>query len=231
MGRRDDHTTEKRLKMWSSEITTVTCPKDIPITGNREEFGGSSRREMKIKIKLLVWSVFSYLCQDKQSSNSSPRVKVGWRREQVQPSSKHSSTDNTTSQGTLVCLGLKLHQQTANSGVWGHFGARGQIPWDHRDEGQWTAGSVRCPEQSLQDPPLCVLCSLQLTQEPQRGLDWTRAPGAKFLFLFYFLRIQLSETFWLAQALLSSKQMQFFTKKDNSQVEFPLLSFSIRREN
>lgn len=219
--------------MWCSEITTVTCPINIPTRGNREEFGGNPRShwQTKIKIKLLVWSAFSYLCQDKQSSNSSPSVKVGWRREQVQPSSKHSSRDNTTSQGTLVCLALKLHQQTANFGVWGHGDkAPGATEMkDSEQQGVWSVQSNPCTDPS----PVCALLTPTHTQTAtsQRGLDWMRAPGAKFLFWFYFLRIQLSEAFWLAQAPLSSKQMQFFTKKDNSQVEFPLLSFSIRREN
>lgn len=212
--------------MWCSEITT--CPTDIPTRGNREGFGGSPRShwQIKIKIKLLVWSGFSYLCQDKQSSDSSPCVKVGWRREQEQPSCKHSSMDNTTQQGSFVCLGLKLHQQIANP-PWS-TGTKSLEPEmkDSELQGVWGVQSNPCT-----DPPLWAPCELCSHKNHKWALDWMRAPGAKFLFLFYFLRIQLSETFWLAQALLSSKQMQFFTKKDNSQVEFPLLSFSIRREN
>lgn len=159
--------------MWCSEITTVTCPINIPTRGNREEFGGNPRShwQTKIKIKLLVWSAFSYLCQDKQSSNSSPSVKMGWRREQAQPSSKHSSRDNTTSQGTLVCLALKLHQQTANFGVWGH-GDKAPGATEMKDselQGVWSVQSNPCT-----DPPLCVLCSLQLTHKPRLHSEvWT----------------------------------------------------------
>lgn len=228
--------------MWCSEMTTVTCPTEIPTRGNREGLGGSPRSlwQIKIKIKLLVWSVFSHLCQDKRSSSSSPCVKVGWGTERAaQPSSN-------------------IPARTAQRAR-GHW-HRGQgspcVPWSEtppvnckpalehgdkvsgasemKDSELWAVWGVqRSPAGSM---AVCAPCSLLTpahtrTTTPQRDLGWMRAPGAKFLFLFYFLRIQLSEAFWLAQALLSSKQMQFFTKKDNSQVEFPLLSFSIRREN
>lgn len=115
-------------------------------------------------MKLLVWSVFSHLCQDKgSSSSSSPCVKVDGG-ENTKPSPKRSSMDSTRDQdrwgrgrAASGCLDLKL--QT-------HFGAWGQSPWSHGDEGheQGVWGVHSSPAASV---AVCAPCSLQLTQEPR----------------------------------------------------------------
>lgn len=231
--------------MWCSEITTITCPTDIPTRGNnREEFGGSLRShwQIEIKMKLLVWSVFSYLCQDRGSSNTS-RCKGGMGERTTTTAqlwtlpawtAQHPrAPPGAEARAAPVSLDLKLHQRTANP-LW-TTGTKSLEPQRRR--------TVTCKEWGVSKATParihpCACSGLALlspahtrTTTSQWNSDWMRAPGAKFLFSFYFLRIQLSATCWLAQPLLSSKQMQFFTKKDNSQVEFPLLSFSIRREN
>jgi len=98
--------------------------------------------------------------------------------------------------------------------------------WNHKHEQQQTARNLKCLNRhSTRVHLLFVLQSghavarvclfpfrrRNMTSQQNLDLGWTGSPGAKFLFIFYFLRIQLSATFWLPQSLLSLKQMQFFT--------------------
>lgn len=166
--------------MWCSEITTITCPTDIPTGGNREEFGGSPRShwQIEIKMKLLVWSVSSYLCQDKGSSNTSLCGWDGGENNNYSTAPNTPSMDSTMLRGSPgqrpvqpLCpsiLQFSFPQRTANP-LW-TMGTKSLEPQRRRNVG--------CPKRPLQGSiPLraqCSLCSLQLTAEPRlHSGTWT----------------------------------------------------------